>query len=443
MTRDASDELASLRAENAKLRKIRDALISRVERGMGQPNNAFGLFEVAISLDNTVRQRTQELESALRSVERANEALKRAKIQAEQANSLKSTFLAFVSHDLLQPLNAAQLSLSGLIETETSPERAPLVHQVDLALSSLEELIRTLLDMAKLDAGVMEPDISSFPIERILAPLRREVKPIVTGRRLKLRAPICGAHVLSDPLMLKRILQNLVNNAVRYTRSGGVLIGCRRRGDRLRIEVTDTGPGIPQERRDEIFEEFNRGGAAGGDYGGFGLGLAIVRRLAQALELEVELKSRVGRGSTFAISAPLDPSPPAGPAAASAPAYGVSGARVLLVENDAAVAEAMRGLLVRWGCEAALAASGEEAHTALRAQNFDLVIADLHLDNGESGVDVLDAARSGRPAPVPALVVTADPSATTAAAVAARGYEVLRKPIKPAELRSLMAYLLA
>jgi two-component system, sensor histidine kinase len=445
---EAGDELAALKVENAKLKKIRDALISRIERGMGQPNNAFSLFEVAISLDKTVRQRTQELQTALRSVERANEALKRAKIQADQANSLKSTFLAFVSHDLLQPLNAAKLSLSGLIETETSPERAPLVRQVDNALSSLEELIRTLLDMAKLDAGVMKPNISSFPIERILGPLRREVEPITTGRRLRLKAPLCGARVLSDPLMLKRILQNLVHNAVRYTRSGGVLIGCRRRGDRLRIEVTDTGPGIPTERREEIFAEFKRGGAGGGDYGGFGLGLAIVRRLAQALDLEVELKSRVGRGSTFAITAPLDLAPPiARPAPttlANTRFYGVDGARVLLVENDPVVAEAMSGLLNRWGCEVSLAGSGREALAAARAsEGVDLIIADMHLDNGESGVDVLDAARSGLASPIPALVVTADHSETTTAAVAARGYEVLRKPIKPAELRSLMAYLLA
>ncbi len=411
---------------------------------MAQPNNAFGLFELAISLDKTVRQRTLELQSALRSVEKANEALKRAKQQADEANAVKSTFLAFVSHDLLQPLNAAKLGLSGLIESETgAPSR--LLNQVDLALTSLEELIRTLLDIAKLDAGVMQPEISSFEIEQILEPLRREFEPIAAQRRLRLKAPKSSACVRSDPLMLKRVVQNLISNALRYTLSGGVLIGCRRRGDHLRIEVSDTGPGIPEERRQEIFEEFSRGPTSGAS-GGFGLGLAIVNRLAQALDLEVELKSRVGRGSTFAISAPLDLSEIPLPVRASVtlpPAIGFDGAQILLVENDPGVAQAMDGLLRRWGCEVSLAATEREALAALEATpRVDLVIADMHLDHGERGVDVLDRARELLMAPVPAIVVTADGSQATAAAIAARGYRALRKPVKPAELRSLMAYLL-
>lgn len=442
---EAGDELAALKVENAKLKKIRDALISRIERGMGQPNNAFSLFEVAISLDKTVRQRTLELQSALRSVEKVNEALKRAKQQADEANAVKSTFLAFVSHDLLQPLNAAKLGLSGLIESETgAPSR--LLNQVDLALTSLEELIRTLLDIAKLDAGVMQPEIASFEIEQILEPLRREFEPIAAQRRLRLKAPKSSACVRSDPLMLKRVVQNLISNALRYTLSGGVLIGCRRRGDHLRIEVSDTGPGITEERRHEIFEEFSRGPTSGAS-GGFGLGLAIVNRLAQALDLEVELKSRVGRGSTFAISAPLELSTnvpvPVRAAAAVAPPIGFDGALILLVENDPGVAQAMDGLLRRWGCEVSLAATEREALAALEATpRVDLVIVDMHLDHGERGVDVLDRARELLMAPVPAIVVTADGSQGTAVAIAARGYRALRKPVKPAELRSLMAYLL-
>jgi len=444
-----ADELARLTRDNAKLRKINAALMSRVERAMDQPANAFSLFETAISLDNRVRRRTNELQAALRSVERTNEALKQAKARADQANAFKSTFLAFVSHDLLQPLNAAKLSLSALQELETHPMSAPFVRQVDLALVSLEDLIRTLLDISKLDAGVMKPDLCTFEIERVIGPLRLEFEPLAAARGLKLKVRGSRAVVRSDPLMLRRILQNLLSNALRYTRSGGVLLGCRQRGDRLRIEVSDTGPGIPEDRREAIFKEFQRDATTSAEYGGFGLGLSIVRRLALALENPIDLTSRPGFGSTFAISAPLDPTQAAAPAQntnGTAPAvYGVDGAEILLVENEPSVGQAMKALLERWGCDVVVAASSVEARERLKSRGHrpDLIIADLHLDNGELGFDAITRIQSEIDAPVPAFIVTADHSDGVSAAAATRGLEILRKPVKPAELRSLMAYLLA
>jgi len=444
-----ADELARLTRDNAKLRKINAALMSRVERAMDQPANAFSLFETAISLDNRVRRRTNELQAALRSVERTNEALKQAKARADQANAFKSTFLAFVSHDLLQPLNAAKLSLSALQELETHPMSAPFVRQVDLALVSLEDLIRTLLDISKLDAGVMKPDLCAFEIERVIGPLRLEFEPLAAARGLKLKVRGSRAVVRSDPLMLRRILQNLLSNALRYTRSGGVLLGCRQRGDRLRIEVSDTGPGIPEDRREAIFKEFQRDATTSAEYGGFGLGLSIVRRLALALENPIDLASRPGFGSTFAISAPLDPTQAAAPAQntnGTAPAvYGVDGAEILLVENEPSVGQAMKALLERWGCDVVVAASSVEARERLKSRGHrpDLIIADLHLDNGELGFDAITRIQSEIDAPVPAFIVTADHSDGVSAAAATRGLEILRKPVKPAELRSLMAYLLA
>jgi len=444
-----NDELERLRNENRKLAKINAALMSRVERGMDQPQNAFGLFEVAISLDKTVRRRTVELQAALRSVERTNEALKRAKAQAEQANSFKSTFLAFVSHDLLQPLNAAKLSLSGLMELQEDPDYAPFLRQVDLALGNLEDLIRALLDIYRLDAGVLKPDASLFAIERILEPLRRDFAPVAASRGLKFKVLGSDAYVRSDALMLKRILQNLVSNALRYTRRGGVLVGCRPLGDGLRIDVSDTGPGIADERREAIFEEFQRGSAPGAETIGFGLGLSIVRRFAQALEHRVDLSSRVGHGSTFSICLPREPAPIriAGREAERAPSlvYGLSGAQVLLIENEPVVAVAMQRLLEGWGCHVAIARSGGEAREGLRAaaRGPDLIIADMHLDHGERGLDAIDQIQEDIDIPVPALLVTADHSEAVTKAAAERGLEILRKPVKPAELRSLMAYLLA
>ena len=444
-----ADELTHLARENAKLTKNNAALMSRIERAMDQPANAFSLFEAAIALDNRVRRRTVELQAALRSVERTNEALKNAKLRVDQANSFKSTFLAFVSHDLLQPLNAAKLSLSALMELEANAVSAPLLGQVDRALSSLEDLIRTLLDISKLDAGVMRPDICTFEIERVIGPLRLEFETLAAARGLRLHVRHSEAVVRSDPLMLRRILQNLLNNALRYTRRGGVLLGCRKRGAMLRIEIIDTGPGVPADRREAIFEEFQRDAVTSAAHSGFGLGLSIVRRLALALNHPIDLASRAGHGSVFTISAPFDSANAIIPIARSdgaAPAnYGLDSARVLMVENEPSVAQAMKALLERWGCGVTIAASGDEACKAARESNprHDLIIADLHLENGELGFDAIRAIQGEIDMPIPAFIVTADHSEGVTAAAAALGIEILRKPIKPAELRSLMSYLLA
>ena len=443
----SEDELARLRAENAKLKKINAALMSRVERQMDQPNTAFALFEVAITLDKTVRRRTAEVQAALRSVEGANDALLKAKQAAERANAFKSTFLAFVSHDLLQPLNAARLNLSTLEEAAPSAEVRRFARQIDLALTSLEDLIRTLLDMSKLDAGAMRPDVAVVELESVLSPLRDEFSVLAAARGLKLSVRPSRAYVRTDPLLLRRILQNLVNNALRYTRRGGVLLGARVRGDEIRIEVSDTGPGIAAERREAIFEEFQREGGPGD--GGFGLGLSIVRRLAQALDHRIDLASRVGFGSTFALSLPAAAAETGAPAAvtvALAPRLGgVHGAEILIVENEPSAALAMRALLERWGCRVNVAGSPSEAREALRSGGFapDLIIADYHLDDGLRGFDAIDVVQKEIEAAIPACIVTADHSEAVTAAAAARGLEILRKPVKPAELRSLMAYLLA
>jgi len=441
-------QIEALRRENEKLRKINAALMSRVERAMNQPSSAFALFEVAISLDATVRRRTAELQAVLRSVERANDALKRAKQRADEANSSKSTFLAFVSHDLLQPLNAAKFGLSALAEASAHPDWAGLLRQVDMSLANLEELIRTLLDISRLDAGVMRPNFADFPIESALTPLREEFRPLAESRGLKFKIRSSRAWVRSDPLLLRRVLQNLINNALRYTRKGGVLIGCRRRGDMLRIEINDTGLGIPEDRREAIFEEFQREPTASDADGGFGLGLSIVRRLSQALEHRIDLASRVSAGSTFAVSLPLvaeaDRRPHPDTSEIPPAPLAFAGASILLIENEASVMEAMRALLERWGCRIITAANSTQAVAAARALGGPphLIIADLHLENGERGFESIDRVREHCKAAVPAFLVTADTNAEISGGAARRGLEVLHKPVKPAELRSLMAYLL-
>ncbi len=366
-------EAEELRREIAKLQKINAKLISRVERSYDQSPNAYALFETAIALDNQVRRRTAEVQQALRSVERANQDLTRAKQQAEAANLLKSSVLTSISHDLLQPLNAARLALSALTSFDIGREPAGLIDQADRSLATLEDLLRTLLDLSKLDAGVMTPDLQAFAIDDLVASLVKEQAQAATRRGLKLRHFSVRRMVRSDPLLLRRVIQNLIANGLRYTRRGGVLVGGRARADRWTVEVWDTGPGIPEERRDAIFQEFQRGEA--GEHGGqgFGLGLAIVRRLALALEHPIDLRSKVGKGSMFSVSLPLAEPRQAEPAAARAQssiAFGgpLRNARVLVIENDAAVLSAMSALLARWGCEVAVAPSGDEAAELARAR---------------------------------------------------------------------------
>ncbi len=441
-------EAEELRREIAKLQKINTKLISRVERSYDQSPNAYALFETAIALDNQVRRRTQEVQQALRSVERANEDLLRAKEQAEAANLLKSSVLTSISHDLLQPLNAARLALSALTSFEMGSEPVGLIDQADRSLATLEDLLRTLLDLSKLDAGVMTPDEQAFPIDDLVASLVKEQTQAAAKRGLKLRHFGARRVVKSDPLLLRRVVQNLIANSLRYTRRGGVLVGGRARDGRWIVEVWDTGPGIPPERRNAIFQEFQRGEA--GEHGGqgFGLGLAIVRRLALALEHPIDLRSTVGKGSMFSVSLPLAELRQAAPAAVHAnPSIAVHGplrnARVLVIENDATVLSAMSALLTRWGCEVAVAPTGDEAADLARMRIPQAIIADLHLDHFERGSHAVAKVRRAVGAATPAMLVTADHSDAAAREAEEAEMTLLRKPVRPAELRSLLSFLLS
>jgi two-component system, sensor histidine kinase len=443
------DQTASLQREIAKLRKINAALMSRVERSTDQQLNAFSLFETAISLDQQVRNRTQQLKQALQSLEKTNGSLSQAKQQAEAASSLKSSVLISVTHDLLQPLNAARLTLSALDEMIASPKGLLLTEQIDRSLATLEDLLRTLLDISKLDAGVLKPEVRPVSISTLFEPLRQEFTPVAAKRHLVLRIEPSTETVLSDPMMLRRILQNLLANALRYTQRGSVLMGCRLKGADLSIEVHDTGPGIPEAQREAIFMEFQRGETSIGADAGIGLGLSIVRRFATALGHEIHLKSRLGRGSMFGVTVPRT-SAPEEAASSREPAlpetvYGsMEAARILLIENDLSSAEGLASLLEKWGCDVAIATSAAEALDSIKALDEvpDVIIADLHLDNGETGIEAVEEIRNAIKTNVPAIIVTADYSAKAASDAASFGHELLKKPIKPAEMRSLLSFLL-
>lgn len=435
-----------------KLKKINAALVSRVERSMDQQGNAFSLFQTAISLENRVRNRTEELHATLRRLEQSNIDLSAAKENAELANLSKTRFLAAASHDVLQPLNAAHLSVSALAEVQTSDEGKKLVRQVERSLETMEDLLRTLLDISKLDAGVVQPETGDVSLEALFSSLRSDFQPEAEKKGLSLKFRPVNVVVRSDRTLLRRILQNILSNALRYTRSGGVLVGTRHRGDIIRIDVADTGCGIPEDQREAVFEEFHRGTSTlvdAGMAGGLGLGLAIVRRMAAALGHPVTFSSKVGRGTIFHIDVPVGMAS-AEPAAAVADldrprGYGLFGTKVLLVENDADVLSAMTSLLERWQCHVRAATSTDDALDLLGDTAWvpDIIIADQHLDGGDLGTATIAEVRDYLGRPVPALIVTADGSEPVAKAARAAGIELMRKPLKPAQLRALLAHLLA
>ncbi|MFI0849479.1 hybrid sensor histidine kinase/response regulator [Mesorhizobium sp. IMUNJ 23232] len=436
-----------------RLRKINAALISRVERAMDQQGNAFSLFQTAINLEGRVRSRTEELRSTMRRLEESNIDLFAAKEAAELANLSKTRFLAAASHDVLQPLNAAHLSVSALSDLQTTEEGRRLVGQVERSLTTIGNLLQTLLDISKLDAGVVMPEIAEIPLDQLFSSIKSDFQPIAEQKGLKFRFRASNAIVRSDRTMLHRLLQNIVSNSVRYTRAGGVFVGARRREGKVRIEIADTGCGIPQEHRDAVFEEFHRGpGAVESDISGagLGLGLSIVRRMADALGHRIGFSSVVGRGTVFWLEVPAIATRPPVIVEIAAESkrprgYGLFGTRVLLIENDPGVAEAMMALLQRWQCAVRPAASSDEAIRALGDTDWvpDVIIADQHLEGGDLGSQTIAEVRAYLKRDVPALIITGDGSSDLAHAARASGIELMRKPVKPAQLRALLAHLLA
>lgn len=450
---DARDEaLAELERQNRKLVKINAALMQRVERSMDYQANAYSMFQTAIGLETQVRARTEELKAALDRLERTNDELRAARDGAERANRFKTRFFTAVGHDLLQPLHAARLSLSALSESGVSPY-ARLIGQVDHSLSTIEELLRTILDLSKLESGAFRPTLQAIGLKDLLQSVLLDMAPIARekGLAVSMRAP--DVAVMSDPLMLRRILQNLLANAVQYTDHGRVLLSARRRGAEMRIDVWDTGPGIAPSEQSKIFEEFQRGAAGERSHGGgFGIGLAIISRMIEALGHSIALCSEPGRGTRFSVSVPLaadgavvDRALAGNRQEAAARVYGLAATKVIVIDNDIAVRQAMGALLDRWGCEARLVAGLEEIEMLIASEPAfmpDIILADFHLDNGESGLTAVRRLRGARGAQTPAVVITADHSPEVSDEVSGAGCEILRKPVKPAELRALITHLL-
>lgn len=390
---------------------------------------------------------TEPLERALRDLRESNRALLEAKAAADEANQSKTRFIAAASHDLLQPLNAARLFVSALAETEQSAKSRTLIDNIEIAFESVERLLAALLDISRLDAGVMRPEPVDVPIMALLKPLVAEFAPIAEKKHLRIRLVPCSAVVRTDPNLMSRVIRNLLSNAVRYTAHGGVVVGARPRGQHWAIEVVDSGIGIPASKHQAIFEEFHRLGVdSDAPDRGFGLGLAIVKRMTRLLGHDVQLRSRPGHGSRFIVTVPRG----AQRAAMSVATHSmrssdrVDGSVVAVIENERGVLDGMQALLQGWGCTVVSAEHGGEAVTALRRLGVrpDLVIADYHLDHGEIGSNAIELIRTTFGEQFPGIVITADRSPEVQRAVASRSMALLNKPVRPARLRALMRHLM-
>ena len=446
MSAAVAPRLAELEAENAKLRKIRDVLIRRVERSMDLQGSEYALFERATLLEAEVRRRTAQLEQALGELQRSNRALEEARGRADAANTSKTRFLAAASHDLLQPLNAARLFLSALAETELPESAGQLLENVDSAFDSIDRLLTALLDISKLDAGVVTPTFENVALAPLLQRLATEFAPLAERKGLSLRLAPTSAVVRTDRDMLARVLMNLLSNAIRYTVRGGVLIGVRRRGGELRIDVVDSGVGIPEDQQAEVFEEFRRLETDTRQRErGCGLGLAIVERIARMLGHPVSVWSAPGRGSRFSLllpaGAPLAKGAPA--PAESGRLTGSRGALLVVIENEASIREGMKVLLQGWGYVVLTASSPDVALGLLRRSSRTpaALIADYHLDQG-TGTEAIRQIRGALSLPLPAVVITADRLPAVQQEVEGLGVPMLSKPVRPAQLRSLLAAML-
>lgn len=424
-------------------------------RGNPMPGGGF----VSTYSDVTLRKRSQQaLEEAnellearvsarTRELTELNKALAEAKSDADRANFSKTRFLAAASHDLTQPITAARLFVTSLDSDSLPGHAATLIRSAESALTTAEALLAGLLDISRLDAGAEEVRLEHLEIRALLEPLVGEFRLLAREKGLQLRYAGSSAVVYTDARLLRRILQNFLSNAVRYTRYGTVLIGSRRCGSSLRIEVWDSGPGIPPSRQREIFEEFRRmESSAVESQRGLGLGLAIAERTAKLLGCQLTLRSWPGHGSVFALAVPLGEREQTGTVmpVRSNDHDRVFGVVVLCVENEVAVLAGIRALLSRWGCEVQTARSREAALEAIHfGASPDLLLVDYHLDGHVTGVEVARQLSSKLPAAVPCIIMTADQTQQSKRDAAAQGFQVLHKPLKPAALRAMMNRMLA
>lgn len=410
------------------------------------------LQDTAETLERRVAERTTELMALNRRLasevaeRRAIEGqLMEAKTAAEMANRSKTSFLAAASHDLLQPLNAARLFIAALTERRLALPTRALVNQASTSLNSVEDLLETIFEISRLDAGAITPNLTDVNLAALLATLQTEFAPMARSAGLDFVVTAQPVWVRSDARLLRRILQNLVSNAIRYTGRGEVRVTVDRPADgQVRISVADTGPGIPRDQQERIFEEFRRLDTSN-RIPGKGLGLAIVRRATAMLQHPLELTSDAGAGACFALTVPEGESQADAAPAQAKPARdrSIQGRRILVIDNETQIQLGMETLLTGWGCQVMIAGSGAAALDRLgkdlaEGECPDAIIADFHLDHAETGDQAVHEIRTWLGHDVPAVVISADRSDALKQRLGDQKLPLLGKPVKPAQLRALL-----
>lgn len=402
------------------------------------------LREANEHLEARVAERTHELSELNRQLLLVNQ-------QVERANHSKSRFLAAVSHDLTQPLNAAKLFTSSLLEMlpqggEQAAEQVRIARHIDDALGATEDLITDLLDISRLEAGKFKAKKLDFALSDVLGNLKAEFGVLAQAGEIQFSVVESRLAVYSDVRLLRRVLQNFLTNAFRYNPGGRVLLGCRRQGDKVRIEVWDNGPGIPLDKQEAIFDEFSRlDHSRTAREQGLGLGLAIARGISQVLGHQLSLRSWPGAGSVFAITLnlatrPVTPSQLAAPVVRDSQLEGI---RVLCIDNEEDILIAMASLLGRWGCEVRCAQSLEQAEEIIGAGFLPrLVLSDYHLDDGKTGLQALHMIRLAHGNDIGGIIISADRKSELQTQIREHGFGYVSKPVKPLKLRALMNSLL-
>ena len=421
-----------IRQIEARAREIGEGkLDQRIDVGTGDELEALGLQfnrmaerlqEIHVTQETRIAERTRDL------------AL---------ANDAKTRFLAAASHDLRQPIHALALFVGQLRADSGSPQAPALLEKIERSVEVLEELLEALLDLSKLDVGAVIPQPKPFAVHPFLSRLVADFAPTAETKGLALTLVPSKLWVYSDPLLLERILRNLIANSIRYTADGRILIGCRRRGANVDVVVADTGRGITPVHLPHVFQEFYQAGPLqGGLTKGLGLGLAIVKRLSVLLDHRIALESIPGKGTVVRVrvsrAAPQTPDH----AQRVAPTPDLRGTRVLVVDDEASARDAIQGLLAQWGCDVIAVEGGDEAVAQARIRRPDLVLCDLSLADGDSGVAVVDRLRREHGAGLACAFITGESAPERISEARAFGHPIAFKPTKPAKLRALIEYLL-
>ena len=428
----------------AKLTRINAVLIDRIDRLEESRGSAWSMFQAAVALEQEVLARTRDLERAMADLSQRNRELAVARALAEEANRSKTRFLRAASHDLLQPLSAARLFLSALTDTPMDPHQTELTDRLGSAFESVEQLMHAVLDISRLDSQRIEFNRQPVPLDDLFRRLAAEFAPVAQAKGLRLRFMPTTTVVDSDPIFLRRIAQNLVSNAIKYTHRGGVAVGARRKGAMCWLSVYDTGMGIPAVDRNRIFDEFQRL-THDSATPGMGLGLSIVHRACAKLGHPIRLDSEAMRGTVFRVGLPLvqqgDRIGPDRPARAALP---LRGRVALVVENDHGMQRGYEMILRdRLGMVPRIAGDTAEALATMGDEPPDVILADYHLENGDTGFAAIEALRAASDRPVPAVMVTAHRDPAISRRCAAMGIHLLEKPVSPPDLAEILGRLLA